>query len=126
VESSGRNNCLIPIDNRGCLIRLRSSNDSMNSSYRCSHAIYSSRVFNRAACSRKSRSVYSISIHCSILPTWLLMGIPQSFHFKKNCIIMCDNRRCHIKLYRETCCDMFLTKINDLCIVLKWRISSSP
>jgi len=58
------NDCLIPINNGGSLIWLRSSNDSMNSSHRCSHAIYSSRVFNRTACSRKSRSVCSISIRC--------------------------------------------------------------
>jgi len=51
------NDCFTPIDNRGRLIRLCSSSDSINSSQRCSHAINSSRVFNRTACSVKSRSV---------------------------------------------------------------------
>jgi len=56
------NDCLTLIDDRGRLIRLCLSSDSMNSSQRCSHARYSSRVFSWEICSCKSRSV------CSILP----------------------------------------------------------
>jgi len=58
------NDCLTLIDDRGRLIRLCLSSDSMNSSKHCSYARYSSRVFNWVACSCKSRSVYSI------LPLW--------------------------------------------------------
>jgi len=54
------NDYFTPIDNRGRLIRLCSSSDSINSSQQCSHVINSSCIFNRAACSVKSRSVCSI------------------------------------------------------------------
>jgi len=51
------NNCLLPMDNRGRLIQLHSSSDSMNLLQRCSHAVNSSIAFNRTVCSVKSRSI---------------------------------------------------------------------
>ena len=56
------NDCLLPIDNRGHLIRLCYSNDSINSSHRCSHALYSSRVLSRITCSIKSRSMLLLAL----------------------------------------------------------------
>jgi len=66
------NDCLIPIDNRGRLTRLYSFSYSIKSLQRCFHARYSFRVFSRAACSTKSRSV------CSILP---LCRLQSAFPF---------------------------------------------
>ena len=54
--------CLLPIDNHERLIRLCSSNDSINSSHRYSHALYLSIVLSRVACSTKSRFMLSLAL----------------------------------------------------------------
>ena len=69
--------CLLPIDNRGRLAWLCSSKDSISSSHHCFHATYSSIVFNRVACSIKSRSMLSFALtndamHLNLLILYLI------------------------------------------------------
>jgi len=54
--------CLLPIDIRGRFAWLCSSRDSMSSSHRYSHVMYSSLIFSWVTCSIKSRCILSFAL----------------------------------------------------------------
>ena len=71
--------CLLSIDNRGCLVRFCSSKVSINSLHCCSHAVFVI-VLSRIACSIKSCSTCAIKLINDVI--WLnLSFLYQYVHY---------------------------------------------
>ena len=72
--------CLLPIDNRGSLIRLCSSNDSINS-HCCSHALYFSLVLSRIACSNRAPIARVVNCAIELINDYLIKSCYFYIHY---------------------------------------------